>query len=780
MNNLPHQLNNFIGRRREIAEVKRLLSESRLTTLTGAGGCGKTRLALQVAANLVDNYIDGIWLIELAPLANPMHVPQAVATILSVREQPDQPILTSLMDYLRPKNMLLVLDNCEHLIDACARLTEALLRACPDLQILATSREALNIAGEIAWTVPSLSLPDIEQKSLTFAELSQYEAVQLFVDRAVVVQPGFKLTELNAQAVAQVCQRLDGIPLAIELAAARMKVLQSAEIVARLDDRFNLLTTGGRTALPRHQTLRAAIDWSYDLLPKSERVLLQRLSVFVGGCTLAAVEQVCTNEVGREGILSSQVLDLLSRLVDKSVVIAQTDIGRYRMLETIRQYGYEKLVESGEAEMIHQRHLEWLVQFAKEADPKLRGPEITVWARQLDDEFDNIRTALEWGFEHGRSSDGAELLGALAWYNFLRSNDREAKRWSEKAESLTRDAPSSVRAEAFFALGIALTDLGEEEHADFVLQQALTHYRAVENQLRIAFVLNTLGIIKHRQGKSDQAEHYYQEALTIRRAIGDKWGITHTLQNLGGIALDKEDYTNATTLYEEGIELSKELVDERMVARYQSFLGTISYAQGDLKRAGDLLRRAVFALWHMRENSSLFQAVRPLSQVMVMEGQPLRAAQMLSAMEFAREELGVQLPTSDRAEVEQIIGIILDRVGEIEFHQAWADGRMMSLEQAVEIALTEIEPHSSFGVHFFASSPRQAGKENFGGLTQREREVAAHIAQGESNREIAEALVLSERTVESHVTNILNKLGFTSRTQIRKWALERGLVKRVE
>ena len=306
MHNLPIPLNRFIGRQREIAEVQRLLSESRLATLTGPGGCGKTKLALEVAANLVDAYADGVWWIELAPLADSTLLPQVMAAVLGVREQPEEPILHSLVHTLRPKNMLLVLDNCEHLIEACARLAEALLGACANLRILATSREALNIAGENTWTVPSLSLPDMGEKRLTFTELSQYEAVQLFVDRAVAVQPGFKLTELNAQAVVQVCQRLDGIPLAIELAAARMKVLQSAEIAKRLDDRFNLLTSGSRTALPHHQTLRAALDWSYNLLSEPERMLLRRLSVFAGGCTLEAVEQVCTDDVGREGILSGR------------------------------------------------------------------------------------------------------------------------------------------------------------------------------------------------------------------------------------------------------------------------------------------------------------------------------------------------------------------------------------------------------------------------------------------------------------------------------------------
>jgi predicted ATPase/DNA-binding CsgD family transcriptional regulator len=779
MNNLPVQLNHFIGRQHEIAEVKRLLAASRLITLTGAGGCGKTRLSLQVAANLSDAYDDGVWWIELAPLVDPMLVPQAVAIVLNVREQPNQSILDSLMDYLHSKNMLLVLDNCEHLIDACAHFANTILSACPNLRILATSREALNIAGESAWTVPSLSLPDVAQQ-LPFTELSQYEAVQLFVDRAVAVQPGFKLTDLNARAVIQVCQRLDGIPLAIELAAARMKVLQSAEIVARLDDRFNLLTTGSRTELPRHQTLRAAIDWSYDLLTEPERVLLQRLSVFAGGGTLAAVEQVCSNGLGQEGILPNQILDLLSHLVDKSVVISQTDSGRYRLLETIRQYGHEKLVQSGDAELIHQRHLKWLVQFAKEVDPKLRGPEITAWAQRLDDELDNVRTALEWAFEHGRNSDGAELLGALAWYHFLRSHDREAKRWSVKAESLTRDASSTVRAEALFALGIALTDLGEEEPAEFILQQALTHYRATENQLRTGFVLNTLGMIKHRQAQFEQAEHYYDEALRLRRATGDKWGITHTLQNIGGIATDTGDYRKAEALYEEGLALAEDLGDERMVARYQSFLGSIAYIQSDLKRAGSLLRGAISTLWRMRENSSLFQATRLLAQVMTAEGQPRRAAQMLSAMEFAREQLGTQSAASDQAELEKVLGMIRDRAGDTEFRQTWADGRGMSLEQAVEIALTEIETLNSVDAHPAVLSSRRAAKEKFGGLTEREREVAAHLAKGESNREIAEALVVTQRTVESHVTNILHKLGFTSRAQIRRWVLEKGLVRRME
>jgi non-specific serine/threonine protein kinase len=536
-----------------------------------------------------------------------------------------------------------------------------------------------------------------------------------------------------------------------------------------------LLTAGSRTALPRHQTLRAAIDWSYDLLTEPERVLLRRLVVFAGGCTLEAVEQVCADEGGREGIVSSQILDLLSHLVNKSVVIAQTDVARYGMLETIRQYGYEKLAESGEAEMIHQRHLDWLIQFAKAADPKLRGAEMSVWARRIDDELDNIRTTLEWGFEHGQSSKGAELVGALTWYNFLRSNDREAKRWAEKAENLTRDAPSPVRAEVLFALGVALYDLVELEKAEAVLQQALTHYRALDNQWRVSFVLNTLGLIKALQAKLAEAEQYYQEALTLRRATGDSWGITHTLQNLGGIAESKGDYATAKAIYEEGLKLSEELGDARMIARRLADLGGIAFTQGDLKQADALLRRAVSGLWHMGEKFSLFQAIPRYAQVIAAEGQPHRAANMLGAMEFAREDLGIPLSAVSRADLEKVAGMIRNQLGEAEFRKTWAEGHAMTLEQAIEYGLES--PHEP------AAQPRtsrQAMKQQFGGLTEREREVAVRIAQGESNREVAEGLVVSERTVESHVTNILNKLGFTSRAQIRKWAAEKALVSDVK
>ncbi len=370
-NNLPHQVTSFIGREWEMAEVKRLLPTTRLLTLTGPGGCGKTRLALQVAADLLEEFANGVWLAELAALSDSALVPQAVASALGVREEPGRSLLATLADYLQPKQLLLVLDNCERLIGACAPLAAALLRACPSLKILALSWEVLGIAEEVTYHVPALSLPDLRRLP-SLEHLTQYEAVRLFIERAADALPTFAVTNQNARAVAQVCYRLDGIPLAIELAAARVKVLSVDQIAGRLDDRFRLLTSGSRAAPPRLQTLRATMDWGYDLLSEKERMVLRRLAVFAGGWTLAAAEAVCAGD----RVEGFEVLDLLTRLVNKSLVSAeeQGEETHYRMLETVRQYAREKLLESGEADVVRGRHRDWDQRMAERADPELHGP----------------------------------------------------------------------------------------------------------------------------------------------------------------------------------------------------------------------------------------------------------------------------------------------------------------------------------------------------------------------------------------------------------------------
>ncbi|MGE5264028.1 MAG: ATP-binding protein, partial [Acidobacteriota bacterium] len=545
-NNLPVPLTRFIGRDEEINEMLRLSVQTRLLTLTGSGGCGKTRLALEVATRLGDSFEPNVAWVDLAPVADAALVQQTVAHILDVPEFSDQPLTRSVANYLRPRNFLLVLDNCEHLIDACAQLVEELLRTCPHLLILATSREALNISGETAWRVPPLQVID-PRTTAAWEPLLASESVRLFIERARSVEHDFVGDQQNARAIAQICHRLDGMPLAIELAAARVKALPVEQIAARLDDRFRLLNLGTRTAPPRHQTLRAVIDWSYDLLSPAEKTLFRRLAVFAGGWTLEAAEVVCSGE----GLASYAILDLVEHLVDKSVVVAQNKVARYHLLETIRQYGHEKLLESAEAETSHQRHLEWLIQFAKEADPKLRGPEMNIWARRLDAELDNIRTALEWGFEHAQISNVAELVAALDYYFFLRGNYGEAKRWAERVAQLTRGAPADIHAKALFAWGFMLGRLGDSESAEPVLQQALALYRALDNPERVAYILNLLGVIASFRDNIDRAEQYFQESLTLRRAIGDKWGIAHTLQNFGLLAERRGDYAGAKAIYEQ-------------------------------------------------------------------------------------------------------------------------------------------------------------------------------------------------------------------------------------
>ncbi len=405
-NNLPRQLTSFIGRERETAEIKRQFTTTYLLTLTGTGGSGKTRLGLQVAADVIDEFPDGVWWVDLAALADPPLVPQTVASTLSLREQPGRPLIETLLEHLQPRTLLLVLDNCEHLLFACAQLVDALLRGCPHFKTLVTSREGLGIAGETLYPVPSLSTPD-PQRVPPPEQLAHYEAVQLFTERAMAIQPTFRVTQRNAEAVAQVCRRLDGIPLAVELAAARVKVLPVDQIASRLDDQFRLLTGGSRMALPRHQTLRAAMDWSHNLLSDPERTMLRRLSVFAGGWTLEAAEAVCMGE----GVEATDPLDLMTRLVDKSLVIAEArdGQGRYRLLETVRQYSRDRLLESGEAEVVRKRHRDFFLALGESAETHRGGPNQVMWLDRLEAEHDNLRAALEWSLGGGDAEAALRL-----------------------------------------------------------------------------------------------------------------------------------------------------------------------------------------------------------------------------------------------------------------------------------------------------------------------------------------------------------------------------------
>jgi predicted ATPase/Tfp pilus assembly protein PilF len=599
-------------------------------TLTGAGGAGKTRLALAVAGELLGEYSQGVWLVELASLTDPALVVQAVAQTLALREETGQPLLDTLLAHLKQKKLLLVLDNCEHLVAACAELATALLRVCPHLRMLATSREGLGVAGERLYRVPSLAVPPLDHLPAP-EELGQYAAVVLFVARAQERRADFALTAQNARAVAAVCARLDGMPLAIELAAARVGSLPVGAIAARLDDRFRMLTGGPRTAVPRQQTLRATLDWSYDLLSEGEQRLLDRLSVFAGGWTLEAAEAVCAGE----GIEDWEVLDLLGGLVDKSLVLLEEggpdeERGRYRLLETVRQYGWERLGASGEeATRVRDRHLAWCVALVEEAEPELTGPEQVRWFDRLEAEHDNLRAALDWSVGEGSAGQGLQLAGALWRFWQMRGHLSEGRRWLGEtlARSHTAAVPANIRACAFNAAGNLAWEQGDPASAMVLHEECLALRRELGDTRSIAGSLNNLGLVANQQGDYGRAMALYEEALVLFRELGDKQGIAVAGGNLGRAAVRQGgDLGRAAALHKEALELCRELGNTEGIAMALGDLGRVVAIQGDLERAAALHEEAL-GMWRaLGGRSGSASSLNLLGRVAYQRGEYGRAA----------------------------------------------------------------------------------------------------------------------------------------------------------
>ena len=567
LNNLPVQLTSFIGREHEIAEVKQELEAYRLVTLTGSGGTGKTRLSLQVAADLLDHFDHGVWFVELAPLADPDLIPQTILSAIGINEQPSKTPLEILKEYLHEKKLLIILDNCEHLIEASAKVTNSLLNAAPHLKIMVSSREALGVKGELSYPVPSLSLPDVKHLP-TIEQLSRYEAVQLFIDRAQLVAPHFVVDKDNAPFIAQICYRLDGIPLAIELAAARIKMMSIEQISQRLNDRFRLLTGGARTALPRQQTLRALIDWSYDILTENERLLLQRLSVFAGGWTLEAAEEICAG-VERDTISPYDVLDLLTQLVNKSLVVviaegSQSGETRYRMLETIRQYAREKLLEAGGSEVIRQQHLAYFVKLVEQAEPELIRSNQVYWIHRLDDELDNLRAALEWALASDVEA-GLQLVVVSRQFWEARNYPREL---SDRLEPLLEhyDAQDSLHAHALIIYCSCLGSKGEFAQARVIAEKSLHMARALSDKRAEAFILCSVGAVITHQGDRRQGIPIMEQSLVLYKLLGDRFGQATATTWLG--------------LYHNDLELSKAFLRESL--RLYRELGHLSGIAGCL------------------------------------------------------------------------------------------------------------------------------------------------------------------------------------------------------
>ena len=714
-NNLPTQLTSFIGREKEIAELKSALESAHLVTLTGSGGTGKTRLSQEVGAQLLTNFSHGVWLVELAPLGDQSQVIPSLAKVFGLQELPFHPLAELVEDYLRDKKLLLILDNCEHLISACARLADHLLHQCAGLKILASSREALGIAGEVAYYTPSLE---------------DSEATQLFVERAHATNSNFKLSDANRSAVAQICHRLDGVPLAIELAAARTKLLSAEQIASRLDDMFRLLVGGSRTALPRQQTLRALIDWSYDLLGQPERSALAYLSVFAGGWTLEAAEAV----------LRSDGLDLLSNLVDKSLVVTeesgQEGQTRYRLLETIRQYAREKLLESGESSTARELHLEYFLHLAAEAESKLMGPQMLQMLEQLEPELDNIRAALEWALERNPET-ALQLAANLTYFWHGRGHITEGRRWLGEAlsrwEALsTEDSreQQALKAKALWSSGVLIFTEGELIAARSALTESVRLGREAAEPKTLALALVMLGFTAVWMGDAATAESVIEEGMSVAQKIDYKLGIglllslranqaaafAHdftaaqgfsedcvkilrevgnpfftaiAIMGSGSQALAQGNFAEARARLEESEKLFYTLGDRHMALGVQSQRAHIERQLGNTPQAIELYHQSILAWQELGQRVSLAHEFECLAFIAITQSQLQRAARLLGAAESIRENLNSPMTATERVEYDQNVSSLRAQMEQSDFATAWAEGRAMTLEQAIEFALKE-------------------------------------------------------------------------------------------
>jgi predicted ATPase/DNA-binding XRE family transcriptional regulator len=685
--NLPTSLTSFIGREKEKAEIIKLVKKNRLVSLVGAGGIGKSRLSLQAGFAVLNDFPNGIWLVELAPLSDPALVPQVIATTLGLIEQSSRSPLNILRDFLQSKRTLLIIDNCEHLIQACAQLAETLLHACPDLQILATSREALGVAGENLYLVPTLTTPD--PINATLDTLSQYEAVQLFLERAQSAVADFSLTQDNASAVAQVCYHLDGIPLAVELAAARVKLLRVEEIAAHLHDRFRLLTSGARTALPRHQTLQALIDWSYELLSEPERRLLCDLSVFAGGWTLEAAEAVCA----REEIEQYEILDLLTQLVNKSLVIAERKQGRetrYGLLETIRQYMQRKLHESGGGVQIRSWHARYYMYLAEEAEPKLSSNEQVRWLARLDQELDNLRAAIGYALSNDEMMVALRLEGALWYFLYIRGYHDEGRLYMK--ETLSRsDAmkPVASRAKVLNGAGFIAWVQSDYDEARSLLERGLIIGRELDDKSSIAVSLRYLGAVALSTGEFAFARSCLKEVLSMPLQLIGSDGLGWSLNFLGDLEIHRGDYDEAKVLFERSVVLLRQLDAKDLLAYPLRRLGQLALRRNDPVTAKALCRESLELNLRVGDRRAVAACLAGMATISLEERKYERAATLLGVVDAQLDKLTAPLFYTDRVVYEHTLQLLHEALDEKIYSAAYAIGRAMPLEQAIALAADE-------------------------------------------------------------------------------------------
>lgn len=687
--NIPTPLTSFVGRQLELNQIWKLLSLSRLLTLTGPGGVGKTRLAIATANHFMNDFKDGVYWVGLEAVSDASLIPEEIARSLNVPEVPNEALLETVKNFLRSKNILLVMDNCEHVVRFCAQCAEQLLAACPKLKILATSIEALGLFHEVVWQVPSLSLPD---PKASLQELHDSASIELFSERAVNAKASFRLDEKTAPAVTQICRRLDGIPLAIELAAARIRMLSIDEIAARLDDRFSLLKAGSRTAMPRHQTLRATIDWSYELLTESERTLLRRACVFVGGFTLEAVETVCS-----PGMKQSDILDLLGRLIDKSLVIAEVDskIGetRYRFLETIRQYGLEKLIENGEVQAIRDLHLKFFLHMAETSESYIFGHASANWFHKLDRDLENIRAALEWSTNHGNAVDALRMLGALVYFWFAHGN--LLSEWQHRTE-LALATPQGkqwtlARAKALNGLGFMYwADMNfTDRRAE--LEEALSIGTQFRDSWNTATAMSYLGLYSSIQGNYAEARFFLEQSLEIWRTMGSgiRRGMTWTLNFLGDVAYNQNEMHESRLIYEESAALLRELGDQNFLAYALRRLALIAWREQDHDKAISLCKESLLLNQELGDVRGVLASLVAFAVIAFARGQFERSAILNAVVEAQLKSIGMRLLPIDKTEYERNLAVLRSALDEKALNRFWSKGGEMSFENAVSLALAE-------------------------------------------------------------------------------------------
>lgn len=793
--NLAVQLTSFVGRQSELSELRKLLGSLRLVTLTGVGGSGKTRLAVELARDVISDFPDGVWFIDLLPLSDSSLVAQRVMSAVGIREQFDRSAQETLTSFFATKRSLVILDNCEHLIDGVAASVDSMLRTTSELTILTTSREALRLGGEIVWRVQPLSVPN-EVETPNADDLTKWDAVRLFAERAALNRPGFELTADNATSVSAICRQLDGLPLAIELAAARSASLSPTQLLNRLGDQRELLSRGNRNASPRQKTLDATFDWSYELLRDRERTLFRRLGVFSSPFTIEGVEAVCSGD----GISADETLDLIGELVEKSLVIGEQRPGdeiRYRLLETVRRYALARLVEQVEHPRIQQRLAQFCLSIAEHARERLRSPDALLWMGLLDDQEDNMRSVLNWSRTHdpaaglklasmlvdywdlrGRLTEGRTWLceflelnragdpirgdalagaGLLAW---RQGDNPGAKEYYEESLAIARSGKDLRReGRALRGLSDALLALGEYGTAETLCRESLVIFRTMGETAELAQTLSHLGNAVMNLGDPSTSIPFYDESLALYRLLGDRIGIANQLWSLGTAKSVVGENAEARLQLEECLRIRLDIKDELGIPYAQMMLGYAEMELGDLPADRAHLCAALPRMLELGDHWGVSIALDFSSGLAARTAKWADSFRLAGAGAAVRESVGAQQLASVKAVADVWLNEARRHLRKVEADRAYREGLQITTQSAVDFAVGFLMPDGM----------RAAPSPSWHGLSRREFQVATLVSEGHSNKEIGTTLFISERTVDNHVMHIFEKLDFRSRAQIGGW-----------